>query len=126
MTGNIGGGLAIGLLRPYEIKVTDGTGAQRYVKYESPDSTLFVNAYTDPSASGPGLGTGWNGLKLSPGVYIKPALRFDYGGYNEMVNAIEVGVSAEFYSKKIPQMLYNKQKQFFFTAYFSLMFGKRK
>lgn len=126
VTANIGGGITLGLLRPYELKVTDSTGAQKYVKYDSPDSALFINAYGDPSVSGPSLGTGWNSLKLTPGLYVKPALRFDYGSYNELLNAIEVGVCAEFYTKKIPQMLYNKQKQFFFSAYFALMFGKRK
>lgn len=122
VTGNIGGGLCIGLLRPYEIEV-DKNGVRTFVKYDSPDSLLFISG---PYYGGPGLGKGWNGLKVTPGLYLKPALRFDYGSYNEMINAIEVGVCAEFYSKKIPQMLYNKQKQFFFSAYFSLVFGKRK
>ena len=126
VSGNIGAGLCIGFLRPYEIEITDTAGKRRFVKYDSPDSLYFINAYNDQSASGPGFGTGWNSLKMTPGIYIKPALRFDYGSYNEMVNAIEVGLCAEFYSKKIPQMLYNKQKQFFFSAYFALMFGKRK
>lgn len=126
VTANVGGGLTLGLLRPYEIKVDDSTGKRRYIKYDSPDSLLFINAWADPSVSGPGFGTGWNGIKFTPGAYIKSALRFDYGSYNEMVNAIEVGVSAEFYSKKIPQQLYSKQTQFFFSAYFSVMFGKRK
>ena len=67
-----------------------------------------------------------NHLKMTPGLYLKPALRFDYGRYNDLVSAIEVGVTGEFYSKKVPQMLYNKQKQFFFTAYFAVLFGKRK
>ncbi len=126
VTGNIGGGLCIGLLRPYEVEVTDNNGNRRYVKYDSPDSLLFINSFNDPTTTGPGIGTGWNGLKVTPGIYVKPAVRFDYGSYNEMINAVEVGVSAEFYSKKIPQMLYNKQKQFFFSAYFEIMFGKRK
>ena len=122
VTGNIGGGICIGLLRPYEVEV-DKSGARVFVKYDSPDSLLFING---PYYGGPSLGKGWNGLKVTPGAYIKPGLRFDYGSYNEMINAIEVGVCGEFYSKKIPQMLYNKQKQFFFSAYFSVIFGKRK
>ena len=122
VTGNIGGGICIGLLRPYEVEV-DKSGARVFVKYDSPDSLLFING---PYYGGPSLGKGWNGLKVTPGAYIKPALRFDYGSYNEMINAIEVGLCGEFYSKKIPQMLYNKQKQFFFSAYFSVIFGRRK
>jgi hypothetical protein len=125
VSGNLGGGLAIGFLRPYEVEV-DKNGTRTFVRYDSPDSLLFIGSYNDISASGPNFGTGWNHLKVTPGVYVKPAVRFDYGKLNELVSAIEVGVTAEFYSKKIPQMLYNKEKQFFFSAYFALMFGKRK
>ncbi|HNU87610.1 MAG TPA: hypothetical protein PKJ94_04950 [Ferruginibacter sp.] len=122
ITGNIGGGIALGLLRAYEVEV-DKAGQRTFVRYDSPDSLLFVNG---PYYGGPTLGKGWNHMKLTPGVYIKPALRFDYGRYNDLVSALEVGVTGEFYAKKVPQMLYNKQKQFFFTAFVSLEFGKRK
>lgn len=122
VTGNIGGGLSLGLLRPYEVQVKKNNELV-YIRYDSPDSTLFRNGSI---YRGPGLGTGWNHLKFTPGLYIKPGLRFDYGRYNDLLSAIEVGVAAEFYSKKIPQMFDNKGKQFFFSAYFTVMFGKRK
>ena len=122
ITANIGGGISLGLLRAYEVEV-DKAGKFTFVRYDSPDSLLFVNG---PHYGGPGLGKGWNHLKLTPGLYIKPALRFDYGRYNDLVSAIEVGLTGEFYSKKIPQMLKIKQKQFFFSAYFTVAFGKRK
>jgi hypothetical protein len=125
ITGNLGGGLIAGLLRPYEVQV-DKNGTRTYVKYDSPDSALFINAYQDFSAAGPNFGTGWKYLKVTPGAYIKPSVRFDYGRLNELVSALEIGVTAEFYAKKIPQMLYVKEKQFFFTAYVALLFGKRK
>jgi len=125
VTGNFGGGLIVGLLRAYEIQVDKG-GQRTYVRYDSPDSLLFVNAYNDQSATGPNLGTGWNHMKVTPGLYVKPAVRFDYGKLNELVSALEIGVTAEFYAKKIPQMLYLKEKQLFFSAYVSILFGKRK
>lgn len=122
VSGNLGGGLAIGILRPYEVEV-DKAGQRTFVRYQSADSSLFING---PYYGGPNFGTGWNHLKITPGIYIKPAIRFDYGKLNELVSALEVGVNAEFYAKKIPQMLYNKQKQFFFSAYVAILFGKRK
>ncbi|MBK8520946.1 MAG: hypothetical protein WAT20_02785 [Ferruginibacter sp.] len=122
VTANIGGGLALGLLRPYELQV-EKNGELVYVRYESEDSLLFKSGNIQ---GGPGLGRGWNHLKLNPGLYVKPGLRFDYGRYNDLLAAIEVGVAAEFYSKKVPQMFDNKQKQFFFSAYFTVLFGKRK
>lgn len=121
ITGNMGGGLSLGLLRPYlfdDLK----NGERTWVGYET-DSLLYLDG---PAFGGPGLGTGWGGLKVTPGAYLKPAVRFDYGRYNEMVSAIEVGLIGEFYSKKIPQMIYQKQRQFFFSAYVALVFGRRK
>jgi len=122
ITGNIGGGLSLGLLRPYlfdDLK----DGERTWVGYDSPDSLLYLDG---PEFGGPGFGTGWSGLKVTPGAYLKPAVRFDYGRYNEMVSAIEVGLIGEFYSKKVPQMIYQKQRQFFFSAYVALIFGRRK
>jgi hypothetical protein len=125
ITANYGGGLSIGLLRAYEVEV-DKNGTRTFVRYDSPDSLLFVNSYKDGSVAGPNIGTGWKHLKVTPGLYAKGAVRFDYARLNELVSAIEVGITADFYAKKIPQMLYNKEKQFFFSAYFAIMFGKRK
>ena len=126
ITANVGGGISLGLLRAYEIEIDDVMlNKRRFIRYDSKDSLLFA----DPSGlnpSGPTLGKGWNHMKITPGLYVKPAIRFDYGKYNDLVAAIEVGVAAEFYAKKIPQMISNKQKQFFFSAYFTILFGKRK
>jgi hypothetical protein len=72
------------------------------------------------------LGTGWGKMKVTPGLYVKPAIRFDYGKYNEMVSAIEIGLIGEFYSKKIPQMVYQKERQLFLSAFVAIVFGRRK
>lgn len=122
VTGNVGGGLSLGLLRPYYIQVNTGNEL-KYIKYDSPDSLDFMGGNI---FGGPSLSKGWNEMTITPGAYGKAALRFDYGLFNEIVSAIEVGVHGEFYSKKIPQMVYNKEKKFFYGAYFSLIFGKRK
>lgn len=124
VTANFGGGVTLGVLRAYEFEIDDNN-ARRFIRYDSPDSLIFANP-VGRNPSGPGLSKGWNHLKMTPGLYVKPGLRFDYGRFNELVAAIEVGAVAEFYSKKIPQMISNKEKQFFFGAYFTILFGKRK
>lgn len=126
ITGNVGGGLIAGLLRPYMVQVERASGLV-YIRYNSPDSTDKAD-FTSPAThiGGPGLSTGWKYLQVTPGIYLKPAVRFDYGKYNEMVSAIEVGLTGEFYTKKIPQVVYVKEKQFFFSAYVSILFGRRK
>ncbi len=125
VTCNVGGGISLGFLRPYLLSYTDSVGAQYFAGLAptKKDSSRFL--FDDP-IGGPNLGTGFNKMKLTPGAYAKAAMRFDYGKYNEVVSGLEVGLVAEFYSKKIPQMIFSKENNFFFSAYVSLIFGKRK
>ncbi len=118
------GGLALGLLRPYYIEVQDPqTGDSRTIKYSKADSALFLG---QTILGGAGFGKGWSEMKIKPGAFAKAALRFDYGRFNEVVSGIEAGISAEFYSEKIPIMADQKNKQFFFQGYISILFGRRK
>jgi len=121
VTGNFGGGLSVGLLRPYYVQLG---ATNTYVKYESADSAKFL----DPSgiSGGPGFSKGWSDMTIDPGAYLKTALRFDYGSYNEIVSALEVGISADYYSKKVPLMVRETARQFFFTGYVAIIFGRRK
>jgi hypothetical protein len=110
------------LLRPYLVQV-EKNGQYEFVGYNSPDSNYFLNG---PIVGGPNLSQGWKNLQWIPGVYLKSSLRFDYGKYNEMVSGIEIGATAEYYFKKVPQMIEMKQHQLFLGAYVALLFGKRK
>lgn len=123
VTANFGGGFSLGILRPYLVEVDKGNGVYDFVGYNSSDSNYFLNG---PIVGGPSISNGWNKLKIIPGFYLKPAVRFDYGKYNEMVSAVEIGATAEYYFKKIQQMINVKQHQFFLGAYVALIFGRRK
>ena len=116
------GGLSLGLLRPYYVDV-DNSGDTKTIKYDSADSTLFLTGFI---IGGGGLGKGWGEMKFKPGVFAKSALRFDFGRFNETVSAIEIGLSAEFYSSKIPLIVYQKQKQFYYQGHIAILFGRRK
>lgn len=118
------GGVSLGMLRPYYVEVNDLDNQQRYVKYDSPDSALFL---TDSYIiGGAGLTKGWNQMKFAPGLHAKTALRFDYNRFNTVISAIEGGVNVEYYFKEIDQMVYSPTRKFFFNAYVSILFGKRK
>ncbi len=121
ITANYGGGLSLGLIRPYYVHLNT---SDVYVKYESKDSASFL----DPRfiSGGPGLSKGWSDLKVNPGAYLKAALRFDYGVYNELLSALEVGLTADFYSKKTPIAVHETAKQFLFSGYVAIIFGRRK
>lgn len=131
VTANFGGGISLGLIRPYFVDVYDTAKnplQRKSIRYESADSSLFSDnsKLYNLQATGPSLTKGWGNLKLTPGAYTKAAVRFDYGKYNEVVSAIEIGMTAEYYSKKIPQLVYTAPKNLFVNIYVSVMFGKRK
>lgn len=118
------GGLALGFLRPYYVEVQDQINKTRYIKYDSPDSSIFLN--TADIIGGAGIVKGWNEMKLVPGLHAKTALRFDYNRFNTIISAVEGGINAEYYFKDIEQMVYNPSRKFFINAYVSFLFGKRK
>ena len=122
VTANCGGGLSLGLLRPYIIEILKNDKLTEISYYSDPEDFLTPLLHHH----GPTLLKGWNQLTVVPGIFIKPAVRFDYGKYNEMVNALEIGLTGEFYSKKIEQMAFTDPKNFFFGAFVSILLGRRR
>lgn len=122
--GIVHGGLSLGLLKPYYVKPNGQAPIDYDFKYDSKDSLLF----TDESVIGGGAGftKGWNELKVKPGVYLKTALRFDFNRFNERISALEIGISVDYYTSGIPQMVYNKPEKLFFQGHVAYVFGKRK
>jgi hypothetical protein len=119
------GGISLGLERPYYVRVSnDGNGIVNDIKYSTADSVAFLNPGN--IIQGTGLKYGWGEMKVVPGVHAKTAIRFDYGRFNELVSAIEVGLNVEAYSRKVDIMILNPNKQVFFNSYIAILFGKRK
>jgi hypothetical protein len=118
------GGLAMGILRPYYLEIQDPmTSENRFIRYKDDNDLFLDNAVI---IGGAGIGKGWSDLEISPGVFGKFALRFDYGRFNEMVSGIEVGISADYYTQKMPILLLQKEKQLFYQAYIAVLFGRRR
>jgi hypothetical protein len=61
-----------------------------------------------------------------PGLFLRSALNFDYGGRSNSVRAIEVGLAADIYYEAIPIMAYEEPHQYFLTAFVGIEFGGRK
>ena len=117
------GGVSLGVLKPYFVDVSkDQNNGDSIFRSQYP--TIIDSNYYIAQASG--FGAGFSKLSIKPGLNAKAALRFDYGRFNQNITAIEVGATAEYYFSKIPLMAYVKQKNLFFNAYISIMFGKRK
>ncbi|WEK34434.1 MAG: hypothetical protein P0Y53_18260 [Candidatus Pseudobacter hemicellulosilyticus] len=116
------GGLSAGMVKPYYVKVSKTQQGGELFKSTYPtiiDSNYFI-------AGASGFTVGWGDVKIRPGAHAKAALRFDWGRFNETVTAIEAGLNVEYYANKIPQMAYQKEKNLFFNAYVSFLFGRRK
>lgn len=120
--GIFNGGLSVGLLKPYYLQVNEADGSTKDIKYKD-DSTLFLTGSVLGSS---GFSKGLSELTVNPGAYAKAALRFDFGRFNESIQAIEIGISADVYSKKIQLMALNPSKQFFVQGHLAFIFGRRK
>jgi hypothetical protein len=120
-----GGGFSAGLLRPYYIEVLNSSASNRdVIKYTGTNKTEFLNP-TNILGRG-GITRGWNEIKFVPGFQARTALRFDYGRYNEMLSAVEIGLHASYYTQNMPMLLDVPERKFFFNAYAAICFGKRK
>jgi hypothetical protein len=125
VSGIYGGGLTLGLLKPYYIEIQNpSTNKREEIKYDNSNENIFL----DPTIiiGKAGFGKGFSEMQLVPGAHARGALRFDYGRYNEVLSALEVGINAEYYSKTMPMLVSTKDNKFFFNAYIALVFGKRK
>ncbi len=114
------GGVSAGFVKPYMVDVV--TKTEERIRSTYP--TIIDSQYVEIGAAG--FTVGWGDVKIRPGAHAKAGLRFDFGRFNETITAVEVGVSAEFYAQKISQIAYNKEKQFFFNGYVTLLLGRRK
>lgn len=123
VTLSLQGGLDMALLKPYYVDVQDSAGENKSVSYATdPEGyTTSLGIY-----GGSGFTKGFNEIKVKPGLFVKSALRFDFGRYNESLQAVEIGVSAEAFSQKIPIMIFNDPKQFFVQMHIAIVFGGRK
>jgi len=118
------GGVSLGLLKPYYLNVyVQSNENPRDIKYDDyPKQFLDMNSIVGRS----GLMYGLGDMKYIPGLYFKTALHFDFALLPKRKLAIETGLNAELYTKKIPIMADVKAHPYFLNGYVSLQFGKRK
>jgi hypothetical protein len=113
------GGLTIGLLKPYYI-ITADKGA---IKYSSDNQASFLNVNNIIGASG--FSSGISETKIIPGLNVKTALHFDFAANKNLLSAVELGASAEYFTQNIELMANQKAVPYFFNLYAGIQFGKR-
>ena len=120
----VGGGVSLGILKPYYLQVLDSTSSTALsdIKYSDNPSE-----FSDPSiiVGSSNFGKGFSSLHFVPGIHARGSLRFDYGRYRETLSALEVGFNADFYSEKIAIMVQNPKNNLFLNVCVGLVFGGR-
>ncbi|MDI9357437.1 MAG: hypothetical protein QM528_00645 [Phycisphaerales bacterium] len=125
VTGIYGGGLSLAFLKPYYLDVQDpNTGQYERIAYDGTDESLFLNASAILGYAG--FGTGFNQIRVVPGAFTRLGFRFDFGRFNDVVTAVEVGINAEIYTSKIAILAKQTPKIFFFNSYLAFDIGGRK
>lgn len=125
VSANYGAALSMALLKPYYLDVRKNNETVQ-VKYQTDTMNVFLSGDPNRVIGSSGFAKGFNELAYVPGIQVRGALRFDYGKYNEIVSALEVGINAEYYSKDVQIMALNDSKKFFLNAYVAICFGRRK
>lgn len=119
------GGMTLGILKPYYLRVCgdDLCNTSEEVTYEEGIDNKFSSYEYIIGAAG--FGVGWK-LKFRPGLHLKTGLQFDWSSQDNMIKAIDVGVSVNSYLSKVPIMISEENKFMFINAYVGFTLGKKK
>jgi hypothetical protein len=121
-------GATLGLVKPYYLdlfRLGDGTISNQIVseKYSAKNAPDFLNINKINGSSS--FFKGWNELQVMPGVNAKIALHLDWGAFDQYVKAVDVGIMADVFAKKVPIMVADDNRPFFINAFVNLQLGKR-
>lgn len=116
-------GPSLGLVKPVYLNIErmDNAGTRIIVR-EKYDPEVHDQGQIYGRAS---FLNGFEEIKLYPGAFVKAGLQFDYGVAQEDLRALEVGLMADLYAKKVPIMAFTSNRQFYLNLYVSYMFGSR-
>lgn len=123
-------GPSLGLLKPYYLTLnlegtSAGTGRPTAVKYSKKNEADFLNNSKILGAAP--FTQGLSELSILPGGTASIAYHMDWGAFDEMVKALEIGLTLDVFAKKAPIFVNNEQnQQVFFNFFVNLQFGKRR
>jgi hypothetical protein len=116
------GGVGLAFLKPVHLYFWDDNYINLKAERYDPENSYHTPEYIYGRAP---FMDGFEQITVSPGLYVKGGLNFEFGQYNTKIKALEAGIIAEFYSSSIAIMAFNPVQNFFFTFYISFEFGKR-
>lgn len=121
------GGVSLGLIKPYYLdliyRADNGMLSVRPEAFNEDNQSKFLNPLDVDGASG--FQHGWNDINLTVGGYAKAGIVLDWGAWDSFVKSMELGVSVDFFFRKIPIMIANKSTPVFINLYANFYIGKR-
>lgn len=122
----IEGGLLLGLLKPYYLKVLknhDGNLTLDNIKYSKENEDLFLDQNKILGASA--FRKGITELSFIPGAWFRAGVTVDQGAFEKQVRAINAGISLDLYPKRVPIMVNRRNLFLYPNFYVNLQFGTR-
>ncbi|MBP7272502.1 MAG: hypothetical protein KA974_01600 [Saprospiraceae bacterium] len=122
-------GGSLGLLKPYYLQLIrfEGREGRPYLsneKYSDENASVFLDQSRIYGASS--FAKGLSELKPVPGGHFRAGIHFDWGAFDQVAKALEVGVLLDVYPIAIPIMVNVPNRPFFANFYLTLQVGKRK
>jgi hypothetical protein len=123
-------GPTLGILKPYYLALSrpdpdnPGLGRIRHEKYSADNADLFLDTYGRILGASPFFkGLGESGF--TPGGHATLALHFDWGAFDEVVKALEIGAMVDVFATKTPILVSEQNNRAFLNFFLNLQFGKR-
>lgn len=126
-------GPSIAILKPYYLellyRVENGGVTDRVLRTEryTPENAEKFTTYNDVFG-GAGYFTGFGDFGVVPGIQMQLGLFFSMGAFDKYVKALEIGIMADVYSKKLPIMIETEEisnKPYFVNFYLKFIMGRR-
>jgi len=120
-----GGGLSIGIAKPYYlfvIKDISSSGQTFSIVPERYDPDKHSN--TDIYGRAP-FSKGFNEITIHPGLHLKTGLNFEFGTQSTKIKSLEIGAAIDILPGGLTIMFNNDNQIFFPALYLSFSLGKR-
>ncbi len=115
-----GGGLSIGIAKPYYIYYIDFTTNQILPAQYDPNKHSTTDIYGRAPFS-----KGFNEIKIHPGLQLKGGINFEFGSQSTKIKAAEIGASIDILPTGMTIMDNNINQIVFPSFYISFSLGKR-
>ncbi len=123
-------GPALGMMKPYYLALAytspDNPRDQRVIhqKYSEDNAAVFLDQTRILGASPFTKGLGE--ISIIPGGNASVAFHMDWGAFDEVVKALEIGLQIDVFAKKVPILVTEENSQMFFNFFINLQLGKRR